>query len=208
MTRTTGGVSYKQGIVTESKPGFARVQFEDIDGLVTDWLPVLHMKTLSDQAVWTLDAGEHVSCIMDEYMESGCILGAFYSDADVPPVSSADKFRIQFRDGGSFEYDRSNGAMTVICKGVVDMTADGDVTVKAPKVTLDTPDTICTGNLLVMKLLTYQGGMAGSGGEGATAKIQGNVEVTDGDVTADGVAVKGHHHTAQGANAPTTSAQV
>jgi hypothetical protein len=59
------------------------------------------------------------------------------------------------------------------------------LTVQAPKVTIDSPDTTCTGNLLVKGKLTYQGGMSGSGGSGAAAAISGNVEV-DGNVNASG----------------------
>ena len=118
-------------------------------------------------------------------MEDGCILGAIYSDADAPPVSSPDKFRLQFKDGGSVEYDRSNGAMNIVCKGVANLVADGDVTVKAPSVMLDTPQTTCTGQLTVEGMLTYKGGMAGSGGSGAAATIQGNVQV-DGNIDASG----------------------
>lgn len=191
--RATGGVSYKAGIVAESKPGFARVRFDDLDKLTTQWLPVIHPKTLLDKVVWTLDVGEQVSCLLDEFMEDGCILGAIYSDPDVPPVESTDKFHLTFHDGGSIEYDRSNGAMTVVCKGVVNVTADGAVTVKTPvSVTIDTPQTTITGKCLVKGLLTYQGGMTGSGGSGAAASITGSVVVSGGDVKADEISLKQH----------------
>lgn len=78
-------------------------------------------------------------------------------------------------------------------------------------VTLDTPNTHCTGNLvvdgnaLVKGALTYQGGMTGSGGSGAA--LTGNLAVTGGNVTADAIGLKTHHHTAQGATAATTAAQ-
>lgn len=181
----TGGVKYKQGIVSAAKPGFCRVRFDDIDGLESAWLPVIHHKTQDDKAIWTLDVGEHVACLMDSNMEDGCIVGAIYSEADVPPVASADKFRMQFKDGGSFEYDRSSGAMNVVCKGVANLTAGDAVTVKAPSVTLDTPEATCTGKMTVKGLLTYQGGMAGSGGSGSAATIQGNVSV-QGNISASG----------------------
>ncbi len=203
----TGGVTYKQGVVSAAKPGFCRVRFDDLDGLATAWLPVIHHKTQDDKVIWTLDIGEHVACLMDCNMEDGCIVGAIYSEADTPPVASADKFRVQFKDGGSFEYDRSNGAMNVVCKGVanltaggaatvkatsitldtpvatVNLTAGGAVTVKATSITLDTPVATCTGQLVVEGLLAYQGGMAGSGGGAAT--IQGNVTV-QGDLAIQG----------------------
>jgi phage baseplate assembly protein V len=190
--RATGGVSYKQGIVAATKPGFARVRFDDLDGLTTAWLPVIYPKTFADKVVWTLDVGEQAACILDEHFENGCVLGAIYSEAAVPPVTSPDTFHLQFKDGGLFEYDRSDGAMKVVSKGVVDVTADGAVTVKAPSVTLDTPITTCTGQLVVQKLLTYKSGMVGQGGDGATASIQGNVKITAGDVQADEISLKNH----------------
>ncbi|MCX7289632.1 MAG: hypothetical protein NTY28_00680, partial [Janthinobacterium sp.] len=75
------------------------------------------------------------------------------------------------------------------------------------KVTIDSPEAECTGNLLVKGLLTYQGGMAGSGGTGgASATIAGHVRVTGGDVDVDGVKVKGHHHAEH--DGPSTSVAV
>jgi phage baseplate assembly protein V len=168
------------------------VRFNDLDGLITAWLPVIYPKTFLDKVVWTLDAGEQVACILDEYFENGCILGAIYSEADVPPTTSPDKFLIQFKDGGSSEYDRSSGARTEVSKGVVDATADGAVTVKAPSVTLDTPLSTCTGELVVHKRLTYQGGLVGRGGDGAAASIRGDIQVTSGDVQADDISLKAH----------------
>lgn len=169
----TGWVSYKTGVVAASRVGFARVRFDDIDELESDWLPVVHPKTLQDKAIWTLDVGEHVACLMDQRMEAGCIVGAIYSDADVPPVGSKDKFRLQFKDGGSIEYDRSSGAMTVVCTGVLNATAYQPATIRAPRITLDTALTICTGDLQVLGSIEYQTGLSGAGG----ANIQGNLNV-------------------------------
>lgn len=198
MALNTGGVSFKEGIVHAAKPGFAQVQFPDLDGLVSAWLPMVVKKTLKDKECFTLDVGEQVACVLDENFENGVVLGAVYSDADAPPVESPDKLRFQFFDGGSFEYDRSSGTLAIVTTGPVDVTAAGHVTVKSPVgVTLDTPITTCTGDLLVKKKLTYQGGMAGSGGSGAAAVIDGGVQVT-GDVNATGSVMDGggnsNHH--------------
>lgn len=65
-------------------------------------------------------------------------------------------------------------------------------------VTLNTPATHCTGNLtvdgtaLVKQQLTGQGGMAISGGTGAS--VSGSMTITGGDVKADGVGLKSHTH--------------
>ncbi|MDR2451847.1 MAG: phage baseplate assembly protein V [Candidatus Accumulibacter sp.] len=135
--RVTGGVSYKQGIVAESRPGFARVRFDDLDGLVTAWLPVIQPKTFLDKAVWTLDVGEQVACVLDEYMESGCILGAVYSDVDTPPVSSADKIHLRFVDGTSMEYDRAGHKMLIHCIGDIKISADGHMALTAARIDLN-----------------------------------------------------------------------
>ena len=135
-----------------------------------------------DHGLGALDVGEHVACVLDENFEAGCVLGAIYSDADKAPVESPDKMHFSFFDGGLFEYDRSSGTLTIVTTGPVNVTAEGPVMVKAPKVTIDAPETICTGNLLVKGKLTYKGGMAGSGGGGTAAVIDGNVQV-NGDLT-------------------------
>ena len=191
---------FKIGVVSAIDPAScsARVRFDDLDGLETMFLPVGQKKTLKDKSYWMPDVGEHVACMLDGNAETGVILCAIYSDADAPPVVSPDKLHIRFMDGGMFEYDRASGAMTIITKGVVDVTAEGPVTVRAPSVTIDSPQTTCTGALLVEGMFTYRGGMAGSGGAGAAAVIDGNVQV-DGNIDATGSVIDAGgntpHHT-------------
>lgn len=48
---------------------------------------------------------------------------------------------------------------------------------KTQKATIDAPETELTGDLRVRGKLIYEGGMAGSGGEGVTATIHGNIEI-------------------------------
>ena len=207
----TGGVTYKNGLVAEAKPGFCRVRFDDLDGLVTAWLPVIHHKTQDDKVIWTLDIGEHVACLMDSYMEDGCIVGAIYSEADTPPVASADKFRIQFRDGGSFEYDRSSGAMSVNVLGSAEITVGGSATinvfgnvfVKAARATVDAACDFLQLCKFVGGAL-FPGGVGGGAGVGST--IPGTIKA-ESVMSAAGVDLDGHHHTAQGSSAATSAAQ-
>lgn len=129
MSETTGGVKFKTGIVSKSKVGFAKVKFAELDDMETMWLTVIYLKTGEDKFAWTLDIGEHVRCLMDENLEDGCILGAVYSDVNAPPISSPNKFHVSFKDGGVFEYDRETGDMTIVAKGHINITADGNVTI-------------------------------------------------------------------------------
>ncbi|WP_431860124.1 hypothetical protein [Azospirillum sp.] len=78
--------------------------------------------------------------------------------------------------------------------GTVEVEADTSVTIKTPAFTVDSPQSLFTGAVMVDGPLTYKGGMSGSGGSGAAASIQGNVQVTGGDVNADGIGLKTHTH--------------
>ena len=90
-----------------------RVVFPDRDQMVSYWLPILFPKTQNDKSYWIPDLGEQVVCLMDEHDEAGAVLGAIYSSVDIPPVQSADKYHISFKDGATVEYDRAGHALAM-----------------------------------------------------------------------------------------------
>lgn len=96
-------------------------------------------------------------------------------------------------------------------KGTGDLTFDGDVVLHAPKVTIDSPETICTGTLTVQGLLTYLAGLAGSGGAVA-ASITGPVNITGqttlAGVTSNGKNVGGDHQHADSGGSGTGGAPI
>lgn len=108
---------YRRGIVKAVDPATARVrvEFPDADGMVSYWLEVAQRRTLAagDRDYWMPDVGEAVAVLMDEQDEAGVVLGAIYSSADPPPVSSADKRHTVHKDGAVFEYDRATHTWTV-----------------------------------------------------------------------------------------------
>lgn len=124
----------KIGIVTATDVATCkvRVQFQDQDAVVSDWLPVMQKKTLKDKVYWMPDINEHVVCLLDDNEEFGVVLGAIYSDADTPPVTSQDKFHIKFEDGTTVEYDRSSHKLSADVKGDIEVKATGkaDVTIE------------------------------------------------------------------------------
>jgi phage baseplate assembly protein gpV len=101
--------AFRVGIVQQQDPAHAKVRvvFPDYDQVVSWWLPVIFAKTQNDKAYWIPDVGEQVVCLMDLRDEAGAVLGAIYSDADLPPVNSTDKFHLAFKDGASVDYDRA-----------------------------------------------------------------------------------------------------
>jgi phage baseplate assembly protein V len=80
---------------------------------------------------------------------------------------------------------------TVICGASVFTVTPALISCKAPAITLDGPVT-CTNTLEVAGGITGTGGLAVSGGAGAT--VAGNFAVTGGDVTADGKSLQHHVH--------------
>jgi phage baseplate assembly protein gpV len=100
--------TFRVGIVQAQDPLNARVRvvFPDYDQVISWWLPLVFAKTQNDKMYWIPDIGEQVVCLMDLRDEAGAVLGAIYSSADRPPVDSADKFHLAFKDGASFDYDR------------------------------------------------------------------------------------------------------
>lgn len=170
-------------------------------------------------------------------LSQGTILPAINSGVNPANGGRRTLQRTTYADGTIVEYDRDAHKVTVDASAsngaVVVNVGAGQVTVNcatatvnaSSSVTLDTPRTHCTGTLtvdgdtLVKGAATVQGattcqaGLAVSGGAGgAAATITGALTatstVTGGSVkTAAGVDLDGHHHTAQGATAPTTKAQ-
>lgn len=76
--------------------------------------------------------------------------------------------------------------------GTLTATVSGAATLKAASVKIDAPTVEITGALKVAKLITGTGGMAISGGNGAA--VTGDIKVSGGDVTADGIGLKTHKH--------------
>lgn len=83
-----------------------RVAFDEADGLVSWWLPVLQPKTGRDKVYWLPDLDEHVCCLIDAHCDAGVVLGAIFSAADEPPISSTERRHVQFSDGTTIDYDR------------------------------------------------------------------------------------------------------
>lgn len=107
---------HKYGLVSEVKPGYAKVQFAE-DKIVSPWLPVVVRKSQSDKESWPFEINEHVVCLMDETCDEGVVIGAIYNEKDTPDDGeAAGKFRNKFSDGTVIEYDKNASKYSQIVK--------------------------------------------------------------------------------------------
>ena len=141
----------RRGIVVavDEQTARVRVQMPDLDGLVSNWLPVVHHKTQKDKAYWLPDIGEYVVVAFDEEGEhsDGYVIGAIYNDKDTPPVVSKDKFFVRFEDGTEIEYDRKSHLLRV----------------KAPTVQIQAGTVIIEGNVNVIGNVDVSGNIHATG---------------------------------------------
>ncbi len=164
---------FRIGLVTgvDEARAMARVQFDDMDGVLSYWLPVLQHKTCRDKSYWMPDAAEHVVCLLDEHGEEGAVLGAIYSDADGVPTASTEKFHVRFSDGATVEYDRQEHLMAVYTPGDIratagggiEATAEGGIVAAAPTVRI-TGQVSITGDVSVTGGITATGRIIDTGG--------------------------------------------
>lgn len=176
-----------------------RVQFQDADGMISDWLPVMQHKTLKDKFYFLPDLGEHVVCMMDENDEAGVVLGAIYSAADTPPANSPDLYHVTFSDGTVIEYDRSAHKLTADVKGSVELNATGTITSDSQGLTTIKASAGIVLQAPSINMASYSGG-AGSGIINGTLRVTGDItgesEVRDSvrTMSGDRTIFNGHTH--------------
>lgn len=198
------------GTILEVDYAAARCRVE-IGELRTAWLKWFTTRASSDRSWWAPEVGEQVMVLSPSgELAQGTVLPAIYQSAHPAPGDRATHRIDDYGDGTRVTYDRAASVLTIDCVGDVvienansitvntgttlDITAGGSATLTAPDVTVDSPQSIFTGQVTIQGPLIYQSGMTGSGGSGASASITGGISVTSGDVTADGVSLKSHTH--------------
>lgn len=210
--------NFKIGEVSSINPArcTARVIFDDENSMVSYDLPIMQRNSMGNRDYQMPDIGEDVLCLFrSDGFEDGVIIGSFYAGDVEPPETTADRRTVVFKDGTRICYDRAAHTLTVTIAGteiVFDqqkgsITVPDSVTVNCKtatinasgSVTINSPETTCTGNLTVAGLITGQGGFTVTGGGGVVAncniQLNGSMSAT-GDVVASGISLNSHTHTA------------
>ena len=210
--------NFKIGEVSSIDPErcTARVIFDDENSMVSYDLPIMQRNSFGNRDYQMVDVGEDVLCLFrGDGFEDGVIIGSFYAGDVEPPETTADRRTVVFKDGTRICYDRASHTLTVTIAGTVIVfdQQTGSITVPesasvfcktalvqaSESVTIDSPDTLFTGNIKVQGLITGQGGFTVTGGGGVVAncdiQLNGTLTATE-DVVASGISLNSHTHTA------------
>ncbi|MER2089508.1 MAG: phage baseplate assembly protein V [Sporosarcina sp.] len=93
-----------------------KVQKEQ-SGVLSDELPVIFRGTLKNKEFSMPSIGEQVVCIFGTG-SVGYVLGAIFSEVDMPPITESHKHYFHFEDGASFEYDTKTHELNVTCETI------------------------------------------------------------------------------------------
>lgn len=179
------------GVVAEvdSTLGLCRVQSGE---LVTNWLHWLTSRAGSSRTWWAPSVGEQVLLLsLGGELDTGFVLPGIYSDDFPAPSASPQAYHVSFSDGAVLEYEPETGALTVSGVQTADISAATSISATAPnvtvtassKITLDTPEVVCTNKLTTGSLEVKKGGA-----------MKGNIAHSGGAFTSNGVQVDTHTH--------------
>ncbi|TNV09570.1 phage baseplate assembly protein V [Buttiauxella sp. B2] len=179
------------GIVTDVDTERALCRVET-GGITTDWLNWLAPRAGRSRTWWAPSVGEQVLVLaIGGELDTAFVLPGIYSDDTPAPSASADALHISFPDGAVIEYEPEISALTVSGIKTATITASESVVVTVPlltvkasqKITLDTPEVVCTNKLTTGTLEVQKGG-----------RMSGNIEHSGGTFKSNGVQVDDHGH--------------
>lgn len=125
-------------------------------------------------------------------IENGIVMPSMYCDEFDAPSANPALHITEYPDGAKISYNHDTGAL--VATGIKTGLIQADT-----KITLDTPETIVTGSLEVMKMLTYHNGMTGEAGDADNSiTITGNLIHIGGELSSNGIVLHTHTHPGTG----------
>jgi phage baseplate assembly protein gpV len=205
----------KHGIVTSYDPNTYSVKVKlQPEGVLTGWIP---LKSAWVGNGWGLFCPPSIGDAIEiDFQEddggNGCAGWRFYNDVERPLPCPSGEFwlvhqkgaQLKFRNDGTVELRAAqdlniqvDGDAQINVEGDARLDVNGKLNSRAAQWNHNGPvnidgDTVIDGTLRVTQAITGHGGMTVSGGGGA--EVEGRMAVRNGDVTADGISLKGHTH--------------
>lgn len=181
----------RTGVVVETDldAGRCRVQ---TGGMVTDWLQWLTQRAGRSRTWWAPSIGEQVLILaVGGELDTAFVLPGIYSDDNPAPSLSADAWHVAFPDGAVIEYEPEISALTVTGIKTATVIASESITATVPvvtvkassRITLDTPEVVCTNKLITGTLEVQKGGT-----------MSGNIEHSGGSLSSNGKVLHTHKH--------------
>ncbi|WP_370515515.1 phage baseplate assembly protein V [Pantoea sp. B_10] len=181
----------RTGVIIETDLDAGRCSVQT-GGIVTDWLQWLTARAGRSRTWWTPSVGEQVLILaIRGELDTAFVLPAIFSNDFPAPSAFADAFHIAFPDGAVIEYEPNTGALLVSCITTADVTAKESITATVPivmikadtRVTLDTPEVVCTNKLITGSIEVQKGGT-----------MKGNIEHSEGSLSSNGKVLHLHKH--------------
>ncbi|QJT83446.1 phage baseplate assembly protein V [Kosakonia sp. MUSA4] len=181
----------RTGVIVETDldAGRCRVQ---TGGNITDWLQWLTRRAGRSRTWWAPSVGEQVLILaVGGELDTAFVLPGIFSDDNPAPSASADALHIAFPDGAVIEYEPATSALTVSGIKTADVTASESLTATVPvvlvkassRITLDTPEVVCTNKLITGTLEVQKGGT-----------MSGNIAHNGGALSSNGKVLHTHQH--------------
>ncbi|RRO13955.1 phage baseplate assembly protein V [Pectobacterium aquaticum] len=179
------------GVVTHvnTADALCRVQTGE---MTTGWLNWLTRRAGRSSDWWAPSIGEQVLILsIGGELDTAFVLPGIYSDNNPAPSASADAYHVSFPDGAVIEYEPATSALTVSGIKTADITASESLTATVPlvtvrastRITLDTPEVVCTNKLITGTLEVQQGG-----------EMRGNIQHSGGSLSSNGKVLHTHKH--------------
>lgn len=181
----------RTGVIVETDPDTGRCRVQT-GGIVTDWLQWLTHRAGRSRTWWSPSLGEQVLILaVGGELDTAFVLPGIFSDDHPAPSVSADALHIAFPDGAVIEYEPQTSALTVSGIKTADVTASESITATVPvvlvkaveRITLDTPEVICTNKLVTGSLEVQKGG-----------QMRGDITHTGGSLSSNGKVLHTHKH--------------
>lgn len=181
----------RTGVVVEIDLNAGRCRVRT-GGIITDWLQWLTQRAGRSRTWWAPSLGEQVLILaVGGELDTAFVLPGIFSDDHPAPSASADALHIAFPDGAVIEYEPETSALTVSGIKTADVTASESITATVPvvlvkaaeRITLDTPEVICTNKLITGSLEVQKGG-----------QMRGDITHTGGSLSSNGKVLHTHKH--------------
>lgn len=169
--------------------GLCRVQTGELQ---TTWLNWLTTRAGRSRTWWAPSVDEQVLLLsIGGDLTTAFVLPGIFSDDHPAPSASADALHITFPDGAVIEYEPQTSALSVIGIKTASVTASESITATVPvvmvkattRITLDTPEVVCTNKLITGMLEVQKGGT-----------MKGNISHSDGELSSNGIVLHTHKH--------------